>query len=215
MTSTENTPTDALDFDAWLKNGTTAVRTVELHNDRAIPDQLEILDARRKVAMAVIESGESSESDAAEVAEIDAEMEALYERWEASKETWVVRALADEEIEQINDEHPAEAVPKKPSRDAQPKTVTAYEQKLQAWAKRQKAYRLKVNCAFLERAVVRVETASGVMTGITAAQLKAMHDLPGRQGDITLLMDAASRALKSDVEPPVPFSRRASETDPD
>ena len=214
MTSTENTPTDALDFDAWLKNGTTAVRTVELHNDRAIPDQLEILDARRKVAMAVIESGESSEADAAEVAAIDAEMDALYERWEASKETWVVRALADEEIDEITDAHPAEPMPKKPGRDAQPKTVTAYEQKMQAWAKRQKPYRLKVNCAFLELAVVRVETARGVATGITAEQLKAMHDLPGRQGDITVLMEAASLALKSNVEPPVPFSRRASETDP-
>ncbi|RHA38741.1 hypothetical protein [Cellulomonas rhizosphaerae] len=216
--------THPLDFDAWLETGTIAQRTVELHNDRSIPDQLDVLSKRREVAAAVAEAEdtEASVTEIPEVVKIDAALEALWVKWEESKETWLVRALSVDEIKLLRTRHPVEDQPPTPGKGASRGTREAHEALLKAWAERMQDTLEAIQYAQLEAAIVSITTSKGVATArgtvldedfrpaVTAAQLRAMHARPGRQNDVKQLLNASQDATASDVEVPAPFWQRPS-----
>lgn len=223
----------AFSLDEWIESGTVAQRTVELHNDRAIPDRLSALEKRRRVAVAVAQqTGEASVDDVPEVAEIDAEAAALYEQWEASKETWVVRALSNEEIAVLRKAHPVPEGPAPLSKKPTAAARTAHAQKTAAWVEQAERVRDESDLHYLTWALVRVETAKGsavaqgtplnidgepneqFVPAASVATLKALRARPGRQNDLTKVIEAAVDATKADVEVPAPFSRPTSRTDP-
>jgi hypothetical protein len=218
MSTTPNystAPADApavLDFDAWLATGTVAQRTVELHNDRRIVDDLLNLDRRRQVVAKATTTGEASITEGgAEIAAIDAQYEDLYARWQASKETWVVRALSGEEVDEIKRRHPVDPMPEQPGKNSPAGARVIHETAMRAWAEHAARVRDESDLDFLSVAIVRVETALGTADHISVEQLRALRTRPGRQGDITALLKAAAEALTADVEPPAPFSQRPSE----
>lgn len=223
----------AFSLDDWIESGTVAQRTVELHNDRAIPDRLAQLEKRRRIAAAVAEqTSEAAVTDVPEVAEIDAEMEALYAEWEASKETWVVRALSTDEIRALQKAHPAPEGPAPLSKKATAAAKTAHAQKSEAWTKEALRVRDEADLHYLTWALLRIETSKGTASAqgtpldvdgalnedfvpaATVDQLKALRSRPGRQNDVTKLLEAAVDATRADVEVPAPFSQRTSRTDP-
>lgn len=224
----------AFSLDEWIENGTVAQRTVELYNDRAIPDQLTVLEKRRRIAATVAEiaAAEAAITDVPEVAQIDAEMTALYEQFEASKETWVVRALSNEEIRALQKAHPAPVAPLALSKKAAAAVKTAHAQKQAEWTEAALRVRDESDLHYLTWALVRVETSHGTATALgtpldadgdlneefvpaaSVALLKALRSKPGRQNDIAKLLEAAVDATRADVEVPAPFSQRISRTDP-
>lgn len=223
----------AFSLDEWIESGTVAQRTVELHNDRAIPDRLAQLEKRRRVAAAVAEqTTETAVTDVPEVAAIDAEAAALYDQWEASKETWVVRALSNEEIRALQKAHPVPEGPRPLSKKATAAAKTAHAQASEEWTAEALRVRDDADLHYLTWALLRVETSKGTAVcqgtplevdgalnedfrpAATVATLKALRARPGRQNDIARLLEAAVDATRADVEVPAPFSRPSSRTDP-
>jgi len=232
--------TPVLDFDAWLATGTIGQATVVLHNARDLPDRLAQLDHRHDVlTRAIKKAGESSLADDEELAAIQTEYDALYAEWQASAETWVMRAASDE-VRAINRAHtapPMPAEPKAPSKNS-PEPVKAryaqekaeFDEAMKVWQPAAVAYQDDVNLHYLTSMIIRVETSAGVAVpqgdlldgdgelnpgfrpAVTVEQIRALRKVPGRQDDFPRLLDAAVRARKGDVEPAVPFSQRASET---
>lgn len=220
-------------LDEWIESGTVAQRTVELHNDRAIPDRLAVLEKRRNIAAKVAKetSEEIAVTDVPEVAQIDAEMEALWDLWEASKETWLVRALSAEEIKALRKAHPAPEMPRPIKKNSPAAAKAEHEKKVAAWQEQAMVVRDEADLEYLTWALVSIETAKGTARAhgepldeegnrsedfrpaATVAQLKALRARAGRQNDIAVLLAAAVDATKSDVEVPAPFSRRTSRTD--
>ncbi len=241
--SESNTPTPAaaLDFDAWLATGTTGQATVVLHNARHIPDLLAQLEQRHAVAKKAAADPEAAVSDDFGLAAIEHEYQALWDQWEASKETWTMRAASTDEVRAINRAHtapPMPAVPDEPRKNS-PEPVQAryrqekqaYDEAMKAWQPLAVAYQDEVNLHYLTAMIIRVETAAGVAEpqgelldvdgelnpdfrpAITVGQMRALRKRPGRQQDYTTLLEAAVKAREGDQEPAVPFSQRASEND--
>lgn len=223
----------AFSLDEWIESGTVAQRTVELFNDRAVPDRLAQLEKRRRIAAQVAEeTGEAAVTDVPEVAEIDAEMQRLWEQWQASKETWVVRALSNEEIRALQKAHPVPTQPPALSKKATAATKTAHQAKVDEWTEAALRVRDEADLHYLTWALVRVETAKGTAVAhgtpldldggpsddfrpaATVETLKTLRARPGRQNDIAKILAAAVDATKADVEVPAPFSQPSSRTDP-
>ena len=231
--------TPVLDFDCWLATGTVAQRTIELHNDRAVADELDRLDKRREIA-AKAAAREGSIDDDYGLAAIDAEYDALWQRWQDGKETWLLRAVSDEEIKAIAAAHPVEKMPvppEEPKKNSPAGAVAKYQEDkaehdrlLTEWGERAIANRTATNLHHLSWAIVSVTTSRGVAKAqgetlvdgepnpdfrpaITTAQLAALGKR-GRQQDVTTLYAAAVEAVTKDLEPAVPFSQRASENAP-
>jgi len=232
-------PASALDFDAWLATGTTGQATVVLHNARHIPDLLAQLERRHAIAKKASADPDASVSDDFGLAAIEAEYEELWTAWEASKETWVIRAASDDEVQAINRAHEAPHMPDEPKAPGKnsPEPVKAryvaekasYDEALEAWRPAAVEYQDEVNLHYLVSMIIRVETAAGVALpqgdlltvdgelnpgfrpAVTVEQIRALRRMPGRQDDVPALLAAAVKARKGDVQPAVPFSQRASE----
>lgn len=205
----ENT---AFDFDEWLETGTVAQRTVILQNDRALPDRIANLQRQQRIAQDVLErqGGEAAVTDQDHLAEIERALDEEYEKWEASKEVWVVRALSDDELKSLRERHPVPDMPEVADAD----NLTAEEDTaIQEWAKACKVIREAADLDYLALAFVSLTTAKGTITSITPSQLSALAGRPGRQKDLTTLLTEAVAAVQEDVELPAPFSRATSKDD--
>jgi hypothetical protein len=211
-TTPETAP--AFDFTDWLRTGTVAKQVVVLHNDRAIPGRLDLLERERATAVRAAADAEASITEGERVAEIDAEIDALAAAWHQSKETWTVRALSEDEVAEISKRHPVPSPPAQPKRgtdDAANKAAeSAHEQAMLEWAEQGKAIRDEANLDLVATAFVSLSTAAGSTTTITADALRELRKIPGRQSDFQKLLDAAVTATQEDPELPAPFLQRTS-----
>lgn len=222
--SDQHTPGPALeeaDFDLmdWIETGTIARRTVVVHNDPAAADRF--LELEKRLA----ELGFDDEDDLADAplgspsvsSEVDAirrEHAELYARWEASRATWTVRAVSEEEVEAIVAAIPAPKMPVPPLEKAGRAAHEAYYQKVAEYTEAKKKFDDEVNLAIIARAVEKVETAQGTARGVTVDQLRKLKARPHGAQWIDRLRDAVSAATEGDVDVPRPTSPGASTSTP-
>lgn len=216
-------------LDDWIEAGTVAQRDIEFYNDRAALSRYLELSELRRGYVAMLSANEGADAgiaDATETTAIDTDLQAAWDALQPSKETWTVRALAEDEIKKIRLEHPIPSAPTKPSAKATRQTKTTYEKAMLAWAQAATELRDAADLTYLSVAILRMTTTKGTLqsTGtyvedtwepaVTVEQLKHLRARPGRQGDFTSLLQAAVDATTSDIEVPAPFSQPTSRTAP-
>lgn len=211
---------ESFSLDDWIESGTVARRQVVIHNNPALVEEFEALEARLTALGDAPDAdpeadGPLSASDPheAERAEIHAALENVYERWESSKATWTVRALSHEDVEATFDAVP---VPKRPV----PPLEKAGQKAQEKFAAEVSTYQAKVNKADVERrlhmiaaSVVGVETAQGSVDSVTVDQVRALRDRPHGTKWVDKLYEAMSAATEGDVEVPRPTSPGRSTSD--
>src|SRR5690625_1912703 len=104
---------------SWIETGTVAERSVTHYNDQAAYS--DYLDWERRYEEAESNHGPDGEEVLGSrdvFAELDAEGEQILERLESSKSVWTVRALSNEELEEIDADHPLPKEPTPPGRNA-------------------------------------------------------------------------------------------------
>lgn len=201
------TETPTFDLLDWIERGTAARRTVVIYNDPALVAEYEELE--RQLRTAETGSGEHGLGESSPVQHIEAQMAALWERWEASKATWTVQALADDTIREIAAAHPLPDDPSAPADDADAETVAAYEAAIAA----RRAASDERNFAMIAAAVVSVETQRGTVTAVPVEAIRALRRRPHGAVQTEMLLRAVRAATAGDVEIPAPKSVRPSETD--
>lgn len=220
---------DDFNLREWIESGTTATRKVVIYNDpalaeqyQALADRLEKVDEKRKTA-----GGDEAMGAPDEAEEIIAAMEDLYEQFQASKATWTVRGLTQDEVSVIVEAHPnpdkpAEPVaPQRPSRSAQPSTMAKYETDrrhhqgemakynnvVREWLKACGVAETRRNLAYIATAVVSVETPRGTVSKVSVADLDAMRARVHGVVRINHLLNAVNAATEGEVDVPRPPSR--------
>lgn len=187
-------------FDQWLNTGTVAQRSVEIYGRPDYFAEFEALERELSVAKEIAESGEKMLGDTG-VDTIEAKIEDLYAKWQASKTTWFIRALTAVEIEQIKDDC---GFPDDLPDDADKAAEREHE-------KANEKANTKANHEMVARALVKVQNPSGetVKESITPAEVEQLH---ARLGDtqILRLVAAAMVAMTQEVSIPVPLSRKNS-----
>src|SRR5665647_481743 len=126
---------------AWIQSGTVATRQVTIYNNPALAAEYEALEAEMKAAEQDIEdaAGDAPMSARDPREDIRARMADLYARWEASKSTWTVRALSDDDIDDTYEQDkggvPSPKQPVPPLPQAGKKALEDHAEKVTKWAK--------------------------------------------------------------------------------
>lgn len=217
MSSSDTEPTDGIneaEFDLmdWIESGTVARRQVVIHNNPALADQFAELEAQLAAAEKNTKDagadGPLSEADPRE--EILADMEALWEKWEASKAVWTVRAVSQDDVEaSFDEERGGVHAPKAPMPPPEKAGERARERFMGAVhlfnVAKAKADRDRKLC-IISTAVVSVETPRGIATSVSVEQLRALRDRPHGEQWIDKLYAGVNAATAGDVEIPRPTS---------
>lgn len=197
----------AFDLLDWIESGTVARRTVTIYNDPALASEYEALAAR----LAEAEAAESDDTErtmdeAPESVAILAQIEALWERWQASKSTWTVRALSGDEARAIVDRHPVPDAPAKPLDTAPAAEKAAHAAAVKAWLRESDRVSAERNLEFIATAVVEVTTNRGTVHHVNVDTLRRMRSRPHGHHRIEQLVTAVNEATQGDVEIPRPTS---------
>ena len=199
-------PLAGLSLDDWIETGTTATEQVTIYADRALAGQFTAMERRLAALGESTGDGDDPLDDGGEAARIHAAMEDLYQRWEASKAVWTVRALSDQEVQDIYSAHQVPKTPAAPPEDAPAEAKRAHQGALELHLRTLKKLVDERNLAYVAAAVTRVEAAKGATTHVTVEQLRKMRARPHGASDITRLLEAVNRVTQGDVEVPRPTS---------
>lgn len=225
-------------FDEWIGGATVSKRSVPIYGKPGLFAEYEDLERQREKA--VDEQKGGAELGGSGIVAIDERLAEIYEEWMASKSTWTVRALDEDEIKAVGatvdeaiGEEPVEPKPEHPKpadlpknhSDQQAKSHTikmqayeaakpAHDAALKVYAEAHKAYIDELNFHLIAAAVERIEFANGrVQSEITVEQLRALKKRLGER-QLMSLLNAAQLAIYVEPEIPAPFSNRDSEDDP-
>lgn len=224
------------DFDIldWIESGTVARRKVDIYNDAALAEEADELQRQLDALGDDEDDPEGSVGEVSERTRIEQAMRDVYERWQASKATWTVRALSDAEIEEISGQVPLNPQPERPSRPAPlPRTATkaereahdrevaAYEETvgefergpLAEWVKHAEHVQEERALHYISTAVVSVDTARGSTGAVSVEALRKMRQAPHGKARIGKLYNAVLALTTGDTEIPVPKSLTSSEND--
>lgn len=205
-------------FGEWLESGTIKRREVPLYADAAIMDEMVALDARIQQVEAQEkrdrENGDRTFADKSMLEELQAEAEALWERYEASKSVWHVRATTPAERDEAFEMFPEEDAPVLPRGSVSEAAKRAWEKARDEWKVRALKSNNERKLLLLSKAVEKVEIGGNTITSVSVDDLRAMRGGAYGTERIDMLWRAVDEASKQG-EAPVPFSHRASETTPD
>jgi len=194
------------DLDEWLSTGTLARRSVEIYNDPSLAAEFDELDRRLKAVQVDDADPEATMGTPSEATEILAAMDELHERWEASKATWVVRALTEDEVKAIIDEHPDPEIPPLLA-EKREEGAAVSEERLEAgrvYMAAREAVVTERNLAMIARAVVEVRVRAGVARGVTLEQVRRLRERPHGKLQATRLLEAVESATSGEVDVPRP-----------
>lgn len=202
----QTTVPDDFDLMEWIESGTVARRKVTIYNNPALVEEYEALEAELAAAeKAIEESGGDAPMDSADPREgIVARMEALYERWEASKATWTVRALSREDVDACFEAVPAPKMPVPPMDKAGQKAQDRFAEKVAEYTKAKAETDDERKLHMIAAAVVGVETPRGNVESVTVEQVRALRDRPHGQQWVDRLYAAVEAATEGDVQIPRP-----------
>lgn len=205
-----STTIDQFDIFEWIQSGTVAQRTVVIYNDPAVAVEFEALERRLQAVEPLVEGADREMGAPNEAAQIEAEMAALYDRWQASKAVWTVQALPEEKIREVAEAHPTPQQPPTPPPGADEATKAAHRAAVEEWAPKFQEARQMLDLALLSAAVVKVETPRGTASSVPLEALIAMRARPHGPAQIRRLVEAFNEATRGDVEIPAPKSHGSS-----
>lgn len=208
------------DFDIldWIETGTVGRREVTIYNDPALAAEMDRLQAEYEKAKRFASEDEASMADVSRLAELEAEMEAVLARWEASKAVWTVQALALDVVRDLLEEFPD---PKPPVKPREPKEspnpaktaerrkeyeaeVAEYEKLQKPWLAELDKVRLERELRLISAAVVDVTTPKGSTSHVPVEVLRAMRAKPHGEARIKALSAAVNELTTGEVEIPAP-----------
>jgi hypothetical protein len=212
-----NLPEDPADFDliAFFNTGTIGRTTVVTYNDHEAWKRMVEIDARLE-ELGVSDEGDSPafpkdeplsaiNEDQAEVDALLAEVAELEGRRDASKMTWHVRAISDEETKEARRQHKAPVPPTDPGANASPQQREKFNAKVLQYSQAREDWLETVKLEQIAVGVEHVETSHG-QHDVTVATLRALKKRPHGQQWLDRLYQAISDALQEDVDPPRPTS---------
>lgn len=223
-------------FDEWIDGATVSKRSVAIYGKPGLFAEYEQLERDLDVAEAAESGGEELGGSASK--RIRRRLAEIYAEWMDSKSNWVVRALSEEDFEDIKetlknegveepDDLPEPTRPKDlPARPSEQQSKshtlrmaeyeaakTEYNEAYPEHAKAVAAYADELNLRIIATAVDRVEFASGrVQESITVAQLRSLKSKLGER-QLLSLINASQLAMYQEPEIPAPFLRTSSEDD--
>lgn len=217
--STEQTPEnlteDAFDLLDYINSGTVAKRQVVLYSDddagRELGAALEALKALgvdpddpygERVNDRTPKDGPLDEDADADVDELVAAAEAARDRLEASKSTWTVRAISQDEIREAMKSVQKPKAPTPPKEGAPERLREQYLVRLQEYREGLDQAQADEQLAMTAVAVVGVETQRGSTDSASVDQLRALRTRAGGILWLNKLWAAVEDAQKSD--PAVP-----------
>lgn len=208
---------ETIDLMDWVESGTVARRQVTIHNNPALLEEYEALEAQLKEAEKRVRAagGDEALSDSDPREAILDAMADLYDRWEASKAVWTVRALAPDDVQATFDPDTGVPEPRRPVPPLEKAGKKAHEDFVEAVGTYSKA-KAKADgdrqLHLISAAVVSVETPRGTATAASVEVLEKMRARPHGQQWIDRLYAAVQAATEGDVEIPRPTSREGSTT---
>jgi len=186
------------------------------YNDQAAYSDYLDWERRYEEAEASEEPVEISLNEKSPLQKLEAEGEEILERLQASKSVWTMRALSNEELEEIDAEHPIPKAPVDPGRGADAAKLKKYREYLNGeYAQALDAAVNAQQYAVLVAAFVKMETARGSTESVTVEQLKKLNSVPHGGQLLERLAAAVKEANRSEVEISAPKSRANSETSRD
>lgn len=217
------TPADFGDvFDDWIGGATLAKKSVDIYGRPDLYAEFEKLDRQLKAELAVRGDDDEPAMDDSVVSDLEQQLVDLYEKWEASKSTWTVRAMPRDAGKAIAREHPDQTAVEPLPEDADETAVAAHQSAVDAFEAQSDAR----NYAILEQVITRIEFSEGrvieaviaddghtmVRPAITTKQLATMR---ARLGDWQYIKLIQASKLAASTEPviPAPFSRTSSRSD--
>jgi len=208
-------PEGDFDLDDWLSTGTLARRAVPIYNDPSLAAEFDVLAQRLSELEAMNKGDESSVGESAEITEVYEQMAAVHERWEASKATWTVRALTEDEVKAIADAHPDPEIPDIIRAERQPGTVWDDVQRAagKAYVEAREAAVTERNLAMIALAVVDVATPRGTASSVSVEQIRKLRARPHGKQQVTRLVEAVSSATTGEIEIPRPTLPGRSDSD--
>lgn len=198
----------------WMQTGTVAERKVTAYNDQSAYS--DYLEWERRYEEAEKEhkasGGEEVLGSKDAFAELDAEGERILARLESSKAVWTMRALSEEQLDEIGARFPLPKDPTPPGRNADRAALKKFNDYLKGeFAQELEAAVNAQNYAILEAAFVKMETPKGTVETVNVDQLRKMNSYPHGAQLLKRLQEAVKEANASEVEPPAPKLRASSE----
>lgn len=208
----EPVPVDFPDvFDDWIGGASIATRSVAIHAKPGLYADYQKLERELKIAEDMTK-GETSIGDTG-VDDVLEKMKALYDEWMASKSTWIVQAISEDQVKAIRETVPFPEPPPPVADDADKAVKSAHDKAIEVHNADFTKANNEANLLILVDAVTRIEFADGrTVDGVTADQLRKMRSTLGSRQMLSLVQAATLAALE-EPEIPSPFSQRSSKTD--
>ncbi len=212
------------EIDSWIAGGTVTKRSVEIYLDKAVHAEIDALLREHDLLERELSQvgGDESLSDP-RLADLNARLEKLRDRREASKTTWIVRALTEDDFSEVRGQLPdapefpdAPEVPAALPEDATDADRAEHERAMAAvrasqaeWEQYEQdssEWTAQFNMVSVAKAVDEVRHANGkVAQGVTVKTLEGLRAKFGSK-PLTRLMEAAAAASMEEPEIPGPFS---------
>ncbi len=213
----ENTEaTEPDDFDEWLATGSVRTKPVVIQINPAAADEITELEKRRKEIARDPASTDRAVGEVDPLAELDAQIDAAYDKYEAGRSVWLVRALTDDEVNEITIAYPIPAPPETPDSKMSDADKEAWLKDVYGpWNDARTAMVEKRALAQIAKAVKSRTTVKGEFGPPTVeqvAKLKATHYGPQY---IAQLLSALEETRKTEVELARPKSPGRSTSDSD
>jgi len=211
-TAPEVVPVDFADvMDDWLNGASISQVSVPIYGKQHLVGRYQALIRERELVAETLKIDGALGSP--ELDKIDDEIEVLYAEWTASKSTWYLRGLGDEERNALQAETPPIPDPEPLPKGANPGQVEWHESVVADVAKQREAAREDENLRMIAKALVKIEFADGrIVESVTVDHLRRLHK---QLGDVQLskLAQGVAAATTGDPELPAPFLLRTSQTD--
>ena len=205
-------------LDEWIDGATVAKRSVPIYGNPGLYAEYEDLERKLSAAKLQAEVEDESLGDAG-VQEVEQQMRVLLEKFRASKATWTVRALADEDFKAIRAAVDWPTEPKEPKepdekdpekarmlKAAHEVSMAAYEAELKEYEEQMAALGDQVNLEILAKAVCDITFADGRRSdGVTVEQLQRLRKKLGERQLLTLIQ-TSQRVTYEEPKVPAPFS---------
>ena len=212
MNGPEIVPVDFANvMDDWLGGAAIAQTSVVIYGKPSLIGRYEDLARQREVVEKSLQAEGTLSSP--QLTAIDEELETLYNEWMASKSTWYLRGLTEEERDEIQKATPVTPDPEPLPKGANPGQIEWHAEALAEAAKKREEVSREENYRVIVAALVKVEFADGrTAESVTVEQMRGLHK---KLGDLQLskLARGVALATAGDLELPAPFSLRTSQTD--
>jgi len=190
--------TDDSIFNGWMQSGTVRRIDVPMYGDMPLVAEIQAIEADIEEA----KKGASKVQTINKVdptRELEATLDAMYERLNESRSVWTVRALTTAEAREITEKFPNPISPKSIDAKATDAEAETYATRFQKFRHDYEIVDTERNLRFVHHGVVKIVTDGGEQAGISLDDLRAMFEAAYGRQRITVLLKAVNDATTGDV----------------